>query len=590
MTFFTNGNGAQTFQGQSGSWDTVDFRNDFAAGGRRGVKIDLGKGWGTDGWGWTDRLTSIEAVWATQGADTLIGSQADDKLVGGKGADTLNGGGGSNSLDFSIEQTYMGGTRGAVVNLLTHTARDTFGNTDSVRNFSSVRGTSLADVFTGSAATYRDTLGVYQDYQQFEGLNGADVINGGDGFDAVSHANDPGGIVADLTAGTVRDGWGTTDRVRNIERVIGSAFDDVMKGGRAAYVDSWGNRAEFSSFRGNAGNDTINGGAGLDEVLHDADPAGVVVDLALGRATDGWGNTDTLSGIERARGSAYRDTLLGNGGANYLRGQAGSDILDGRGGIDEVLYTSDVDGVVVNLGTGTARDSWGGTDRLRNIENVRGSAFDDTLIGNGGANRLTGGNGDDTLVGGAGLDMAVYASDAFVGGTAGVLVNLGAGRARDGFGASDRLESVEQATGTRFNDTLTGSGGANLLVGLEGDDVLSGGRGRDTLVSGTGRDRILFIATSDAGDIVTDFSAAQGDRLEFSSSGFGRIPKGRLANLRFQERPSAGSGTRSAIRFVFNRAQHALYYDADGRGGRAAVKIATLQGVNTLSAGSIFIV
>ena len=43
-------------------------------------------------------------------------------------------------------------------------------------------------------------------------------------------------------------------------------------------------------------------------------------------------------------------------------------------------------------------------DQLNNIENLIGSAYDDTLTGNGSANILNGGAGDDELAGGSGAD------------------------------------------------------------------------------------------------------------------------------------------------------------------------------------------
>ena len=44
----------------------------------------------------------------------------------------------------------------------------------------------------------------------------------------------------------------------------------------------------------------------------------------------------------------------------------------------------------------------GDVDDLRNIERVRGSQFNDTLIGGGGSDTLIGANGDDRLDGGTG--------------------------------------------------------------------------------------------------------------------------------------------------------------------------------------------
>jgi Ca2+-binding RTX toxin-like protein len=58
--------------------------------------------------------------------------------------------------------------------------------------------------------------------------------------------------------------------------------------------------------------------------------------------------------------------------------------------------------MTINLAVGTATGE--GTDSLSNIENVSGSAYADTMIGNTGANSLTGNAGNDTLNGGAGAD------------------------------------------------------------------------------------------------------------------------------------------------------------------------------------------
>ncbi|MGK7952952.1 MAG: SGNH/GDSL hydrolase family protein, partial [Xenococcaceae cyanobacterium] len=52
----------------------------------------------------------------------------------------------------------------------------------------------------------------------------------------------------------------------------------------------------------------------------------------------------------------------------------------------------------------------GGEDSLSNIENIIGSAYDDTLTGNAGSNIIDGGRGDDLLTGGAGSDTFVLSS------------------------------------------------------------------------------------------------------------------------------------------------------------------------------------
>jgi Ca2+-binding RTX toxin-like protein len=72
--------------------------------------------------------------------------------------------------------------------------------------------------------------------------------------------------------------------------------------------------------------------------------------------------------------------------------------------LSEDYVTFDFNGIGTTLAGGTAIDSWGDTDTLMNIENARGSAFDDVLVGNAGSNSLEGLAGDDVLVGRGGDD------------------------------------------------------------------------------------------------------------------------------------------------------------------------------------------
>ena len=118
-----------------------------------------------------------------------------------------------------------------------------------------------------------------------------------------------------------------------------------------------------------------------------------MVNLATGQVSGAMGN-DTFTGIEGVFGGGGDDILTGGLAANgvvwtdglseVFRGEAGNDTIDGGQGYDRVDYTSSTAGVVVTLNDtldGSASDGLGGTDVLRNIEGVRGSAFNDTLTG-----------------------------------------------------------------------------------------------------------------------------------------------------------------------------------------------------------------
>jgi Ca2+-binding RTX toxin-like protein len=63
------------------------------------------------------------------------------------------------------------------------------------------------------------------------------------------------------------------------------------------------------------------------------------------------------------------------------------------------------------------------------------------------------------------------------------------------------------------NDVLLGGHGNDVLVGGAGNDTLAGGAGVNDLVGGAGADRFLV---GHGKDVITDFNAAEGDRLVFA--------------------------------------------------------------------------
>jgi Ca2+-binding RTX toxin-like protein len=136
-------------------------------------------------------------------------------------------------------------------------------------------------------------------------------------------------------------------------------------------------------------------------------------------------------------------------------------------------------------------------------------------MGGSGADTLKGGPGDDILDGGSGNDTVNY-SDALSGVTVSLAVTA---RQNTGGGGQDKLDSIENLTGSAFNDVLTGDDGANSINGGKGDDILVGGAGTDDLSGGAGLDIFRFLALSDstkAGpDLIGDFTA--GDKIDLSA-------------------------------------------------------------------------
>jgi Ca2+-binding RTX toxin-like protein len=250
---------------------------------------------------------------------------------------------------------------------------------------------------------------------------------------------------------------------------------------------------------------TILGTSGSNVINGTNDPG----DVIFARAGNDLVNAN--AGNDLVFGELGNDVLVGGLGDDRLNGGLGNDTLNGGAGIDTADYSSGaIDppgpigpqpiigataGVTVNLNLlGAQNTGGGGIDQLLSIENLFGTNFNDILTGNGvnnvlsslggndslnggaGNDTLNGGLGNDTLNGGTGIDTASYTSA-----TANVSVNLNlVGAQFTGGGGIDQLVSIENLTGSRFNDVLTGNAGNNVLTGGGGNDLLNGGGGNNT--------------------------------------------------------------------------------------------------------------
>jgi Ca2+-binding RTX toxin-like protein len=154
---------------------------------------------------------------------------------------------------------------------------------------------------------------------------------------------------------------------------------------------------------------------------------------------------------------------------------------------------------------------------------LTGGAGADTLTGWSGNASMSGGDGNDSIQGGAGWDYVNgnKGDDVIDGGSGGADWLVG-GQGNDLITAHT---SGNILYGNLGNDTLNGGTGDELIRGGQGDDVIvagagndwiSGDRGSDTLTGGTGAD--TFHSFSGAGmDVVTDFNAAEGDRVQLDA-------------------------------------------------------------------------
>lgn len=427
------------------------------------------------------------------GDDRLDGEGGDDLLVGGAGADTLIGGEGVDMADYSASGS------GVAVDLSGDIGIGGDAAGDTLVGIEILRGSAFDDGLTGSD---RDDLLI--------GGAGADMLVGGGGIDTADYRSSAAAIAIDLATGINAGGDAAGDTLTEIEIVIGSGFADAIvgdAGDNRLFGDGGDDRlaggAGDDVLVGGGGADALAGGAGFDMVDYSANTVGVVVDLAAGVADGGDATGDTLTGVEAIAGTDFSDlitgsaadeTLLGGGGTDVLEGAGGADLIDGGTGVDTVSYASSGGGVEVDLfiGEGLAGDATG--DVLRNVENVRGSEFDDLILGSAAANVLAGGAGDDAIDGGAGDDRLIggLGADLLVGGDGfdvadysasaqGIVLDLGNDVARGGDAEGDVVRGIEGVIGSVFADTLIGDDGDTVFFGSGGADAIDGAGGDDTV-------------------------------------------------------------------------------------------------------------
>jgi len=432
-------------------------------------------------------LTGTSALSGTGNAlaNAITGNAGANVLAGLGGADTLNGGDGLDTATYAASP--------AAVNLSLATATYSGGDAD---------GDVLSNIENLTGSAFNDTL---------EGDAGNNVLNGGSGVDMLTYVHATAGVSISLAITTAQvTGGAGTDSVSQFENLTGTTFNDTLTGSSSANLIVGLDGAD--SIVGGAGNDTMVGGLGDD--TYSVDNSGDLVtenpgegtDLILASATHTLeANVENLTlvgtGAINGTGNSGGNVILGNAANNILAGLGGADTLNGGDGLDTASYAASPLAVNLSLATSTYSGGDADGDVLSNIENLTGSAFNDTLEGDAGPN---------VLVGGSGVDMLTYAHAA-----AGVSISLAITTAQTTGGSGiDTVSQFENLTGSAFNDTLTGTTSANLIVGLDGNDSLVGGVGNDTMVGGLGDD--TFSVDNSADQVIEN--AGEGTDLIVASA------------------------------------------------------------------------
>ena len=348
---------------------------------------------------------------------------------------------------------------------------------------------------------------------------------------------------------TADDGVGTIDGSERTKavKIIGNDEDNVIIGS-----------SKNDTFTGSDGDDTFVSGLGKD----------IITDYAEE-------DTVSLTGAVTKVSFSKKNAILNSGkNTTTLKNVAGKKItfVDNAGNVTKQTFgvtnitIEDGDGASINTVNDAAVITLNASARTENI----------VLNGNAKANTLIDGKGSDTLSGGKGADVFYYSGGDDVitdysikqkdsiqladtsitsysvkdkdvvfttssgtltvknGKDASININgttkvygdpyevvLAKGDKSTSYAADDiaiTIDASKKATkvnimGNDNDNVIKGSAKTDSLNGGVGDDTLTGGKGSDTLTGGNGAD-VFFFANGDGADVITDYSASQGDIIK----------------------------------------------------------------------------
>ncbi|MEO1639087.1 MAG: calcium-binding protein [Pseudomonadota bacterium] len=495
------------------------------------------------------------------GNDTINGLGGDDEISGGEGNDTIDGGAGDDFIEGGPgNDTIIDDDEGTFVGDDGDDVFDLRGMTDGFGGF--VKPGTGSNQLLGSQALWDSGEGHDISYDDLSNVGGITFTVGADGTGTAVSGN----------AGVVDDTFSYT------HFFIGSQDDDTFIGS-----DNRREESDFEGFEGQAGDDLIDGRGGFDQVYYYFEEGGgaVTVNFDTGTATDTYGDTDTLISVEGVQGTEFDDTFTGTLNLGFVRyvGLDGADTINGTANYDIAEHRNDerrggTAGINANLLMGTIVDGFGDTDTVSLIDEVRGTAFDDTMLGGTNSVRLRGYDGDDTLTGGS-------QGDVLEGGMGANVIDGGDGRdfvqmegafddytiVFDGqvgsitithtsnnesvvatnveaFGFTDQVitsdaiedgtsnddDTVDLSAETTEQDVQAG-GGDDIVTGGSADDTLEGGAGTDTLNGGDGDDALFDTSGNSEiqGGEGNDVAVAIGGNSNFVDDGMA-VPMGNAIN------------------------------------------------------------
>ncbi|MDZ8108041.1 MAG: calcium-binding protein [Nostoc sp. DedQUE12a] len=403
------------------------------------------------------------------GNDKIDGLSGNDLLRGGAGNDTLIGGVGNDTLiDITGNNSLVGGIGDDTLNIDRSTGHNTL-NGGAGNDILSARGSKGNNLLFGGDGNDSLNTAQFPGFKETVASLGNNTLYGGGGDDILNASSPEGNNLLfgddgnDFLSASGSTGFRRQSYSDDFEfspsgnntlnggvgndtlRAEYSKGDNLLSGGNGNdYLSTSGDVISFNggdSFYLTSGNNTLNGGVGSDTLL-----AGYSTGNNL---LSGGDDNDYLSisgylikfidednyyyyltsGNNTLNGGAGNDTLLaeystgnnllsgGDGNDSFFVTNGAKDTIDGGQGYDllSVDYSNATGGITSTFNPTTNQGSiTAGTDQVsyKNIErlNIKGTAYNDKIVGSNGNDTLTGGKGNDTLIGGSGIDTFVFNS------------------------------------------------------------------------------------------------------------------------------------------------------------------------------------
>ena len=427
------------------------------------------------------------------GNDSILGGTGNDSLTGGMGADLLDGGDGSDVLSGGLgTDTLIGGAGDDVLTGGTEADLFVFGagsGSDTITDFVTGSGADH-DVIKFDRAVFADYAAVLTNASQI----GSDVvISLGNGFNLTLQDTDLATMTIDNFEFRRLDNQAPTAISVTGGSVTEGAADGTVVATLTA-IDA-----------GDAGTHLFSlvGSNDLFEIVGNEIrvKASAIIDFEAGfqhqisvKVTDDDGLSVTsaitiqvVNQTESLTGAAGNDVLTGGAGADILVGNAGHDRLVGGGGSDEYRY---------NAGDGSDRiiDAGGAPDLDRL---VLGAGIDASSIVVGRSSL----NNSDVVLRFATGETIVLQDQLSGGGLEEIRFTDNSTWSR-----SDILSHLNPhlIIGSTGNETLAGSGTADVFVAGHGNETLSGYGGSD----------VYRVSATAGDDVIIEGSEAGTDRIE----------------------------------------------------------------------------